>query len=231
MQLGLSIAPFLPWFKDGEYFLKEVSDILDASRTIHQCSCSYTSAQNGRAERNIAHHGNNSIYPIFSFSYWFWGWGCSSNVCRLNRLPTSLLSGVLHYKLLLGQVSDYSLLCLWLGMFCSFCQRGSNKLSARSPPCIFFGYDVHQKWCKCYDLLSPKLSISHHVVFLGKIPHFNLLKIAPISKEDLVQIYPFSAYVSYDEFISIFQALFFICPFSPFGLFSQKWFSSTAIIP
>ena len=55
-----------------------------------------------------------------------------------------------------------------------------NKLQSRSRFCCFLGYGIGKKGCRCYDLISTRLHVSHHVVFWKHKIFYQLLHV-PIS--------------------------------------------------
>ena len=47
------------------------------------------------------------------------------------------------------------------------------KLSPRSAMCVFFGYNSEHKGYRCYDPVSRRLRISHHVTFLEDTSYYS----------------------------------------------------------
>jgi len=56
--------------------------------------------------------------------------------------------------------------------FCPFVEH--NKFSSRSVICVFLGYDEGRKAYHCFDPITQKLYMSHHIVFLNHISFLSI---------------------------------------------------------
>ena len=123
----------------------------------------------------------------------FWGEAILIVVHAINRIPSSVTSGLSPFEKLYGATPDYTS----RKVFGSTCfvllpQVERNKYSPRSIICVFLGYGDGQKGYRCYDPSSKKLYVSRHVVFLEHIPFYSLSSDShtPIMSE-LINIDPF----------------------------------------
>ncbi|CAJ2650750.1 unnamed protein product [Trifolium pratense] len=179
----------------GEYTSNKFSELLAYDGTIHQTSCTDTPQQNGVAERKHRHIVETARSLLLSASVpsEFWGEAIRTAVHVINRIPSSVTSGLSPFEKLYGSTPDY----VSLKVFGSTCfvlrpQIERNKLSPRSTICVFLGYGDGQKGYRCYDPSSKKLYVSRHVVFLEHIPFFSLSSDSHTpSRSDLINIDPF----------------------------------------
>ncbi|CAL5322797.1 unnamed protein product [Camellia sinensis] len=180
----------------GEYFKTEFCEYLANLGTIHQISCIDTLAQNGRVECKHRHllETARSLLSA-SVPAPFWGEAVLTIAFLLNHMPTPILSGRSPYEALFSQLLNYSLLRVFgSACFVLLPHKDRTKLNVRSVLCVFLGYSPTQKGYRCYDPVSRRLYVSRYVSFLERLPYFQLPPvIAPISKEDLVHINPFSS--------------------------------------
>nr|KYP72066.1 Copia protein [Cajanus cajan] len=92
-------------------------------------------------------------------------------------MPTTVLNMATPFEKLFHSPPNYSKLrvfgCLcfpWLGPYTT------NKLQAKSKPCIFLGYSPTQSAYLCYNLESKNLYTSRHVTFIeDTFPHASLI--------------------------------------------------------
>ncbi|CAL2273919.1 unnamed protein product [Prunus armeniaca] len=186
----------------GEYTSHAFTDLLASDGTIHQFSCTATPEQNGVAERKHRHIVETARSMLLSADVpkVFWGEAVLTANHVINRIPTSLTSGISPFERLYGNSPDYFSLKVF-GCTC-FVLRPPvehTKLSARSAMCVFLGYGEGQKGYRCYDPSAQKLYVSRHVVFLEHIPFFSIPTSSPtLSTSELMYIDPFSP--SNDDF-------------------------------
>ncbi|CAJ2675738.1 unnamed protein product [Trifolium pratense] len=179
----------------GEYTSNKFSELLAFDGTIHQTSCTDTPQQNGVAERKHRHIVETARSLLLSASVpkEFWGEAILTAVHAINRIPSSVTSGLSPFEKLYGSCPDYSSLKVF-GSTC-FVLRPHverDKLSPRSTICVFLGYGAGQKGYRCYDPSSKKLYVSRHVVFLEHIPFFSLSSDShDSSRSELTKIDPF----------------------------------------
>ena len=59
--------------------------------------------------------------------------------------------------------------------------------------CIFLSYGKGKKGYRCFDSITQKLYVSHHVVFLEHIPFFSIPSIThDLTRPDIIRIDLFS---------------------------------------
>jgi len=96
----------------------------------------------------------------------FWVEAFSTAVFLINRLPTSKLDHISPYEKLLQQTPDYAFLkSFGCACFPHMVPYNRHKLSFKSVPCVFIGYDDHYKGYRCLDPISGRIYISRYVVF------------------------------------------------------------------
>ncbi|RVW27169.1 Retrovirus-related Pol polyprotein from transposon RE1 [Vitis vinifera] len=159
---------------------------------LHLCgidlrlACPYTPSQNGIAERKHRHVTETGLTLMFhacvSFSLWVEAF--STAVFLINRLPSPSLAGKTPYELLFGKQPDYSMLRTF-GCLCFPYLRdySPNKLSPKSTPCVFLGYNtLHKGFRNVFSSSSnvstlnslPSPSFSNSLCLLcNDIPHLS----------------------------------------------------------
>jgi len=96
----------------------------------------------------------------------FWVEAFSIVVFMINHLPTLKLDQISPYEKLLQCTPDYAFLKIFgCACFPHMVPYNRYKLSFKSVPCVFIGYDDHYKGYRCFDLVSGWIYISRHVVF------------------------------------------------------------------
>ena len=112
----------------------------------------------------------------------------------INIIPSSHSSSLSPFEKLYGYVPDYSSFKVF-GCTC-FVLRPHverSKLSSRSAICVFLGYGEGKKGYCCFDLVTYKLNVSHHVVILEHISFFSIPSTTHIlTRSDLIRIDSFS---------------------------------------
>jgi hypothetical protein len=131
-------------------------------------SCSYTSQQNGKAERILRTLNNIARSLVFqaSFPPSYWVEALHTATYLLNRRPSKTLSQQTPYAALHGSPPSYDHLRVF-GCKCypNTSATATHKLAPRSSLCVFLGYSENHKGYRCLDLDSNCLIISRHVVF------------------------------------------------------------------
>jgi hypothetical protein len=130
---------------------------------LHQTTCPHTPQQNDLAERKHRHIIELSLATMShaSIPSKYWDEIFSSIVYLINRLSSH---NNIPFKMLFDKSPDYALLKV-LGCLCFPLTRPYNnhKLELRSKPCIFIGYDIHQKGYRCLNLSMNKIYVSRNV--------------------------------------------------------------------
>jgi hypothetical protein len=136
----------------GEYTSNKFSELLTFDGTIHQTSCTDTPQQNGVAERKHRHIVETARSLLLSASVpsEFWGEAVLTAVHVINRIPSSVTSGLSPFEKLYNSTPDYSS----LKVFGSTCfvlrpQVERSKLSSRSAMCFSWLW----RWSKGISLL------------------------------------------------------------------------------
>jgi hypothetical protein len=180
----------------GEYTSNKFCQLLALDGTIHQTSCTYTPEQNDVAKikhRHIVETARSLLLSTFVPSE-FWGEVVLTAISLINTILSSHSSGLSLFEKLYGYVLDYSS----FRVFCCICfilrpHVEHSKLSSRSAICVFLGYGEGKKGYRCFDPITQKLYVSHHVVFLEHIPFFSIPSTThSLTKPNLIHIDPFS---------------------------------------
>ncbi|RVW91359.1 Retrovirus-related Pol polyprotein from transposon RE1 [Vitis vinifera] len=141
---------------------------------LHSCginlrlACPYTPSQNGIAERKHRHVTETGLTLMFHARVPLSSWvkAFSTAIFLINRLPSPSLAGKTPYELLFGKQPDYSMLRTF-GCLCFPYLRdySPNKLSPKSTPCVFLGYNTLHKGFRCLDRKTHRVYVSRHVQF------------------------------------------------------------------
>jgi hypothetical protein len=179
----------------GEYTSNEFCQLLALNGTIHQTSCTDTPEQNGvveRKHRHIVETARSLLLSVFITSE-FWREAVLTAISLINTIPSSHSSGLSPFEKLYGYVPDYSSFKVFgytCFIFRPHVERG--KLSSRSSICVFLGYGEGKKWYHCFDPITQKLYVFHHVVFLEHISFFSIPSTThSLTKSDIICIDPF----------------------------------------
>jgi len=152
----------------GEFTSKLFLTFLRDHGISHQISCPYTPQQNGVVERNHRHIVAMGLCLLAQsrLSHSFWVEAFSTAVFLINRLPTPKLDHISPYEKLLQRTPDYAFLkSFGCACFPHMVPYNRHKLSFKSVPCVFIGYDDHYKGYRCLDPISGRIYISRHVTF------------------------------------------------------------------
>jgi len=179
-----------------EYTFNKIFQLLALDGTIYQTSCTDTHEQNGVAERKhrrIVETARSLLLSAFVPSE-FWGEAVLTAVSLINTIPSSHSSGLSSFEKLYGYVPDYSSFRVFgCTYFVLRPHVERSKLSSRSTICVFLGYGEGKTGYRCFDPITQKLYMSHHVVFLEHIPFFFILSTThSLTKTDHILIDPFS---------------------------------------
>jgi hypothetical protein len=180
----------------GEYTSNKFCQLLALDGTIHQTLCTDTPEQNDVAKRKHRHIIETacSLLLFASVPSKFWGEAILTAVSLINTIPSSHSSSLSHFKKLYRFVPDYSSFRVF-GCTCFVLRPHTerNKLSSRSAICVFLGYGEGKKGYHCFDPITHKLYVSHHVVFLKHISFFSITSTThTLTRSDIIRIDPFS---------------------------------------
>jgi transposase InsO family protein len=118
-------------------------------------SCSYTSSQNGKAERIIRTLNDCIRSPLLhaGMSGLYWVEALSTATHLLNRRSCQTTGALTPFQLLLGAPPSYDHLRVF-GCLCfpNQASTAAHKLSPRSTPCVLLGYPADHRGYQCLDL-------------------------------------------------------------------------------
>ncbi|KAI5336524.1 hypothetical protein L3X38_015792 [Prunus dulcis] len=122
----------------------------------------------------------------------FWVEAFSTAVFLINRLPTPQLDNLSPYEKLLHRPPDYKFLkSFGCAYFPHMVPYNKHKLSFKSIPCVFIGYDDHYKGYRCLDPFSDRIYISRNVTFdETSFPHKQPQNTSPLHSGGLHSIPP-----------------------------------------
>jgi hypothetical protein len=151
-------------------------------------SCSYTSSQNGKAERMIR-TTNDTIRTLLLQAHLparFWAEALHTSTYLLNRLPSTACSVPTPHQALFGSPPHYDHLRVF-GCACypNTAATVPHKLAPRSTLCVFLGYSPDHNGYRCLDLSSRRILISRHVVFDESAFPYSSTTTPPSSDPDL----------------------------------------------
>lgn len=179
----------------GEYTSNKFCQLLAIDGTIHQTSCTDTHEKNGVAERKHMHiiETAHSFIVFASVPSEFWGKVVLTTVNLINTILFSHNSSLSPFEKLYKYILDYSFFKVFSCTYFAFHPHVErSKLSSRSTICVFLGYDECKKRYRCFDPITHKLYMSHHVVFLEYIPFFSISSTTHnLTTSDLIRINPF----------------------------------------
>ncbi|RVX08300.1 Retrovirus-related Pol polyprotein from transposon RE1 [Vitis vinifera] len=166
-ETGLSFAELHDLLIGHEHYIKRMDNNASAlvSRPAMNCA---TSTNNKWLLDFAASHNITSNLANLSIHSEYEGQAevVLGDVYLINRLPTPLLSYTSPFETFFGRTPNYHK--LWT--FSCQCYPWlvpyrTNKLQAKSKPCVFLGYSLTQHAFKCLDLHTGKLYLSRHVTF------------------------------------------------------------------
>ena len=112
----------------------------------------------------------------------------------INTISSSHTLGFSPFEKLYGYAPDYSSFrVFYCTCFVLYPHVEHSKLSTQSVICVFLRYGEGKKRYCCFNLVTQKLYVSHHVVFLKHIPFFSITCTThSLTKSDLIHIDLFS---------------------------------------
>jgi len=137
----------------------------------HNTTTLYTPQQNGVVERR-----NQTVVEMarcllksMGVPARFWGEAVKVAVYLLNRSPTKSLSGKTPYEAWFGRKPGVKhLRTFGCTTYVKRVGPGISKLSDRSVPGVFLGYEPGTKGYRVYDPVKDKLMVSRDVIFVEK---------------------------------------------------------------
>jgi hypothetical protein len=141
---------------------------LDSNVSLPHHSCPYTSQQNDCAERKLHHIFDvvRTLLIYVSVLERFLGEAALTIIYTINCLLSPTTHKKSSFEFLYEKLPDYSSLRVF-GCVCfvSLPSYKRNELEPQSQLCYFLSYGISQKGFRCYDPISRRLRISHHVEF------------------------------------------------------------------
>ncbi|XP_047255618.1 uncharacterized protein LOC107847814 isoform X1 [Capsicum annuum] len=188
-----------------EFINSQCKTLFPSLGILHQTSCPHTPQQNKVVERKHIHILNiaralkfQSHLPIK-----YWGLCVKATVYLINRLPSSVLSGMSLFQLMFSKDPKLSHLRVF-GCLCyvTILPR-DDKFTERAKPAVLMGYFESQKGYLMLDFTSKGLLVSRDIVFYENA--------FPSSEEDIInfliptdnEIFPEPATDSITEEVSI----------------------------
>ena len=131
---------------------------------IHQISCPNTPQQNGIAERKnrtLLEISRALLIDSHSLAY-FWPEAIATTTYLINRLPSKTLelsTPLATFGTFVSFPSSHSLPPRIFGcvVFVHFPKHNRTKLEPRAIKCVFLGYGVNQKGCRCFDPIHNRM--------------------------------------------------------------------------
>ena len=156
----------------GEYMSSELQQYLEARGIIHQTTCSYTSQQNGVAERKN-HHLLEVVRALLietQMPLSYWGETFSAAMYLINQMPSSTIdfqtpSQALSKASVAPNVPNLPPHVFGCVAFVHLHKHQRNKLTPLTLRCVFVGYATHQKGYRCYHPPTQRMFITCDVVF------------------------------------------------------------------
>ena len=153
--------------RDWHANVKVEPDINKNQLNFYQ-SCPYTSKKNDCTKWKHRHILNvvRTLLISTSILKWFWDEVTLIVVYTINCIPSPTTHNKSSFKLLYGQTADYSFLRVFgCACFVSLPIHERIKFYPSTRLYYFHGYGVSQKGFRCYDPITHRLCVSHHVEF------------------------------------------------------------------
>src|SRR6266481_9171351 len=153
----------------GEFTSRRFEDYLRTTGVRHEVTAPYTSANNGKAERN--HHTilshTRAIMADCKFPPTLLG-ECVQTVAYLkDRTPTCRLKDKTPYEMYYGQKPDLSHLCkIGCKAFVLIQSKDQPKIYNRSVECVLVRYSAKSKAFRCWNKQTGCIIVSRNVHFI-----------------------------------------------------------------
>ncbi|CAL1369837.1 unnamed protein product [Linum trigynum] len=144
---------------------------------LSQLSCPGVSQQNGLVERKHRHvlDLTRALLIHSHVPVGFWVEAVRTVIYLINRQVTPVLNQHSPHFMLFGKHPDYTRLRVFgCRCFVLLTAKERHKLEPKVATCVFIGYSDRQKGYMCYDVVSRRVRISPHVVFMEQILHYKL---------------------------------------------------------
>ncbi|XP_043710586.1 uncharacterized protein LOC122659549 [Telopea speciosissima] len=159
-----------------ELIQREASQFCSDNGILHQTFCSYTSQQNGVAERKNRHllDVTRSLMFHMHVPKLYWANAVLIAYFLINRMPSSILHNQITFNIVFSDRAVFSLPPRVFGCHCFIhvLRPGLDKLSSWAVKCLFLGYSRTQKGYRCFDPVTHQQFISADVTFFESSPYF-----------------------------------------------------------
>jgi transposase InsO family protein len=165
----------------GEYFSNESSEYLKEHGIQKKYSCSYSSQQNGVAERKNRHIAEigRAMLNEKNLPNYFWAEAITIAVYIMNLTPIVVVHGMTPEEKFTSKKPDVLHLRVFGCIsYVHVLDEKRSKLDPKVEKCIFIGYSLEQKGYKCFHPSTRKLQVSRDVVFHEMVSWYPPLKIA-----------------------------------------------------
>jgi hypothetical protein len=154
--------------RGGEFNSTEFREYCEERGIKHYTTTPYTPQQNGVVERrnqNVVEMARCLIKSMGMPSY-FWAEAVTTAVYILNRVPTRSLKGVTPYEAWHGRKPNVEhMRTFGCTVHVKNVGPGITKLSDRSTPMVFVGYETGTKGYRVYNPATKKVQVSRDVLF------------------------------------------------------------------
>ncbi|CAL9241108.1 unnamed protein product [Arabidopsis halleri] len=152
----------------GEYDNRAFKEYMGSIGATFRFSCSYTSQQNGKAERMLRTI-NNMVRTLLihaGMPHTFWVEALHTAVHLLNILPSSAIDQEIPYTKLFKKEVNYQHLRIF-GCLCypNVLSLTPHKLAPRSTPCVLLGYPTDHRGYRYLEISTQRVILSRHVTF------------------------------------------------------------------
>src|SRR6266481_233691 len=153
----------------GEFTSRRFKDYLHTTGVRHEVTTPYTSAHNGKAERNhrTILSRARAIMADCKFPPTLWG-ECVQTVAYLKYcMPTCTLKDKTPYEMYYGQKPVLSHLCkIGCKAFMLIQSKDRPKIYNRSVECVLVGYSANSKAFRCWNKQTGCIIVSRNIHFI-----------------------------------------------------------------
>jgi hypothetical protein len=129
-------------------------------------SCSYSPQQNGVAERKNKHIVEITCAMLNkkNLPNYFWAEAVATAVYIMNQTPIATIHGMIPEEKFIGKKLDVSHFKVFGCIaYVHVLDEKRLKLDPKAKKCIFIGYSLEQKGCRCFNPSIRKLQVSKDV--------------------------------------------------------------------
>jgi len=153
----------------GEFTSKHFEDYLHTAGVQHEVTAPYTSAHNGKVERNhctILSHAR-AIMADCRFLPTLWGKCIQTAAYLKDHMPTCMLKDKTPYEMYYGRKPDLSNLHeIGCKAFVLIQSINQPKIYNRSVECTLIGYSLNSKAFWCWNKQTRWITVSRNIYFI-----------------------------------------------------------------